>query len=701
MTATGRVDRASGRAAPSRGCVASALVLLALAGASAIAACAPRRDETPAAAPAAAPPDTLPPLDHPPLAPPLRITSTFGEYRRGHFHAGLDFSTDRQVGLPVYAPVSGYVERVRTSGTGFGRSLMVRATDRRTILLAHLDAFEGAIASFVAAVQDSLGQYEQDLTPTPGQLPVRAGERIAWTGGSGVGPPHLHMEVRHGDMAYNPLRFGLTLADSVPPELERVVLEPVDDTSYVAGSAAPRRFGWPADTVVIEGRVRAWVDANDRLRDGWARLAPYSVAMEWNGTSVECRFDRIAWDDDMTAVEWVYDGNARVSSGQPLGLWTVPEYRPAMFIATPATAEAGVIAVLSGDPPRVLRLRARDAAGNTAERQLVLRPPRADERGPRASPPRRRARASGRFDLRPVQGEFVRIGFSGAGSRDVRLGFAADSLALRRASFDGVRWWAVVRVPPRTAAVVASGRSAAGAWEQRRPLRLTALTPSASALVTATRDSVAWRWSLPPRGVFAPTFVFDSLEAGPSVLGLAAAVDASWRLGPAMVPMRRGATITASVAGSAPERAGLFLERTSGWARASAPDDEVEVGALRSPRPVARSLEGEVRGLGRVAVLADVAPPRVGPARVMRLRTGAPNRWALQSRASDRGSGLDPARTHFLVDGRRVPTEWDPENGLLSWRPLQRPPSGSHRYEIVAVDHFGQETRQSGGFVVP
>ena len=52
-------------------------------------------------------PALLPPLAHPPLDPPLRITGSFGELRGGHFHAGLDFSTGGTTGRPVYAaPVS-------------------------------------------------------------------------------------------------------------------------------------------------------------------------------------------------------------------------------------------------------------------------------------------------------------------------------------------------------------------------------------------------------------------------------------------------------------------------------------------------------------------------------------------------------------------------------------------------------------------
>src|SRR5262249_32491617 len=63
----------------------------------------------------------------PPLDPPLRITATFGEYRGGHFHMGIDLSTDETVGKPVYAPMSGDIVRVRSSAVGSGRPIYLKA----------------------------------------------------------------------------------------------------------------------------------------------------------------------------------------------------------------------------------------------------------------------------------------------------------------------------------------------------------------------------------------------------------------------------------------------------------------------------------------------------------------------------------------------------------------------------------------------
>src|SRR5439155_1485129 len=110
------------------------------------------------------------------------------------------------------------VERVRTSGGGYGRSIYLHADDGRLFVFGHLDAFDEPLASYADSVQRAIVEYEQDLAPPPGRFRVSAGQRIAWSGESGVGPPHLHLEIRIGDMAMNPLRAGLALPDTRVPE---------------------------------------------------------------------------------------------------------------------------------------------------------------------------------------------------------------------------------------------------------------------------------------------------------------------------------------------------------------------------------------------------------------------------------------------------------------------------------------------------
>src|SRR5437899_929461 len=80
-----------------------------------------------------------PPLLAPPLPRPLTVTGGFGEFRIGHFHAGVDLGTRQRVGMHVMAPAPGWVERIRASGVGYGRSIYLHTDDGRLIPLGHLD----------------------------------------------------------------------------------------------------------------------------------------------------------------------------------------------------------------------------------------------------------------------------------------------------------------------------------------------------------------------------------------------------------------------------------------------------------------------------------------------------------------------------------------------------------------------------------
>ena len=242
-----------------------------------------------AAPPAAVPPlepgaaaSLFPPLTRAPLDGPLVLTGSFGEHRNSHVHAGLDFSTGGVVGKPVYAPLDGVIDRVRSSGAGYGRSIYLHAADGRLVVLAHLDAYDEPLASFVAAAQDSSGQYEQDLWPAAGRFRVKAGQRLGWSGRSGTGSPHLHFEVRRGDMALNPLRAGVAVRDTQPPEVAALTLEPIDAGSTIEGGTMPvtLRFGAQRDTLELSGRARAVVQATD-LGERRSSMAPWDAGVAW------------------------------------------------------------------------------------------------------------------------------------------------------------------------------------------------------------------------------------------------------------------------------------------------------------------------------------------------------------------------------------------------------------------------------------
>ena len=643
-----------------------------------------------AAAPRAVPP-FAPPFAHLPLAPPLALNGGFGEYRSNHFHGGLDLGTGGEVGRPVLAPLTGWIERVRASGAGYGRSLYLHGEDGRLLVFGHLDAYAPPIAAYVAAAQESTGQYEVDLWPEAGRFRVRAGDRIAWTGESGSGGPHLHIEVRRGDMAYHPLRSGLAIADSSAPTLVSVTLEPLDEASWVERSAAPVTIplGASPATVTLIGRVRAVVAARDGIWRGVDRMVPWSVALGFDRVEVECRFDSVSWATDMPESDYIYDTGG-VTGERGMRMWAPAGFRPRILrTREPVGDDAGTLVVRPGDPPRTLRLVARDVAGNTCERTLVLQPPATGAGAPDSARVGGRsvADSSDAFRFSSLPGNRLRVTFRGApaGSRGVTINGHPASLA------EG-DWSAVLALSSPGSRdmpfhVVASGRGATGrAWTQTFQA---VLRPDPTAPERTAEDG--FRWTLPRGAQFetGPVLYRRNGATGGAPRELAERSDVL-ELMPLTLRLRKPVRIEWGGAQAPPANVGLYGDDGEGWGWIGSPLDSA------SGRRA-----GETRHFGRFALFADTLAPRLTPLRTpSRARGGPYNRWALETRVREEGSGVDPRASWIEVDGRKMPAEWDGEQEVLRWRPLRAPKPGPHRYTVVVRDRAGNERRAAGRFVM-
>jgi hypothetical protein len=174
-------------------------------------------------------------------------------------------------------------------------------------------------------------------------------------------------------------------------------------------------------------------------------------------------------------------------------------------------------------------------------------------------------------------------------------------------------------------------------------------------------------------------------------------------LGPALTPLRRPLRVGIEAAGlrrgpaaGGPPAAGraaataLYRDTGGGWEWLGADSERREGG-----------IGAETRALGRFALFRDMAAPRIRllpPPRVE--GAGVAMRWALEARITEEGSGVDARGSSFVVDGRRVPSEWDAVENTLRWRPLRRPASGRHELEIVVADRAGNVRRRHAGFVL-
>ncbi len=153
---------------------------------------------------------------HLPFGFPAYLTSSFGESRGTRYHAGIDYSTDMKEGFPVIAPENGKISQVRLSPYGYGKVVYFLGESGKTWVFAHQSGFSRELDSLVSSTQLHLKQNDLRIS-NPKIKPFREGDTISFTGSSGIGNPHLHLEIREGGKLLNPCRNGIFCGDTLAP----------------------------------------------------------------------------------------------------------------------------------------------------------------------------------------------------------------------------------------------------------------------------------------------------------------------------------------------------------------------------------------------------------------------------------------------------------------------------------------------------
>ncbi len=161
-----------------------------------------------------------------PLPYGKELSSSFGDWRTRHYHAGLDVRTGGKIGLPVLAPADGYVMRISMAYYGYGKALYFQMVDGKVAVFGHLDHFRPEVEKYVQERQIKSESYNQNIFLDATQFRYHRGDTICYSGQTGVGAPHLHFEVRTPENTpLNPLGFdGLKQTDTEAPEFRRLHL---------------------------------------------------------------------------------------------------------------------------------------------------------------------------------------------------------------------------------------------------------------------------------------------------------------------------------------------------------------------------------------------------------------------------------------------------------------------------------------------
>lgn len=226
------------------------------------------------------------------------LSGTFAETRSAHLHTGIDIKTWGREGYKVFATRDGVLHRIQTGPGGYGNALYLRHDDGSYSVYAHLRNFIPSIEQVADSLR--LPRFRHSLDAVVDTLGLRfaQGDVIAFTGSTGVGPPHLHFEIRSAEQVpYNPLYARFPIQDTRDPRITMILAESLTRSAEgglsfdrVAERRALRPQGRSADGTVDFGTVRMAgplalsVDASDRADDVANVYAVYRLSMHVNDT---------------------------------------------------------------------------------------------------------------------------------------------------------------------------------------------------------------------------------------------------------------------------------------------------------------------------------------------------------------------------------------------------------------------------------
>ena len=216
------------------------------------------------------------------------LSSNFGEFRTTGYHLGLDIKTKGTTGHPVYAVGDGFISRIVTNFSGFGRAIYFTLDDGQTAVYAHLSKFPPRLEDRLKAEQKAQQSYFTNFYLSSEEFRFAKGDVIAYSGNTGFSfGPHLHFEIRneHGQ-PLNPLVHGLNQADRLAPVVEELAFTPLTKESWVNGNQLPQNFPlfrdkkgeyhFP-DTVNISGKLGLSIKAFDKRQGANNIYQPHRI----------------------------------------------------------------------------------------------------------------------------------------------------------------------------------------------------------------------------------------------------------------------------------------------------------------------------------------------------------------------------------------------------------------------------------------
>jgi len=625
------------------------------------------------------------------------ITSSFGEYRPGHFHSGIDLKLYGRVGDPCRAVEDGWVSRVKVSPGGYGRALYLTLSDGRTAVYAHLDGFAPRIEEIIRAEQHARENFTVELYFKRSEaVQFKRNDIVGYAGRSGVKHAHLHFEMRDSyERPMNPLSQGFEISDGIPPRPRALAIEPMDGYSTVELDCQPRVFPnlvqrnngiWgPRDPVGVSGRIGLSVRGWDKADAAENLLGIYKIEMYVNGElHWETRFDKFSFsEDDLIRVERNYRLKRR-GYGTYHRLYRLPG-NDLDFCSGAGVVDAGEMAEFPVDIVILLF----DFAGNQSRIELTL----TDDDDPDddrlvTGEPMISAHWWGNPERSKIAVEIFdkHLRFAGTpGICSISLNDGGkEKLSTKSICGQQVAAW----IPPQDNI---SGQLDITAFDRiGRPVedytvRLYRVLQNESSEIES--DDGLMKVEIPDGVVFDTTWV--RMISEPSYV-LPGEMESVFRIEPRDQPLNGKVYIMLARKGAGIDESGwgvYYLDNRSGWTFL----DNSSSGEYLS----AAALSWEIFGLVR-----DVDLPYL---EIKKPRDGASLKSAnlmFEAFVIDSTSGVIADDIIVRIDGNKIPAEYDLPRDRILYKPWKELSAGKHEITVSVSDRVGNETVKTVDFTI-